>query len=329
MTSTTAAPTAAKTRLRPRLRTDGTIWFGAALFVLLLILNLASNPNTFGLANLPVTIGFAAPVILAAFAVTPTLLMGNGGIDLSVGPAIGLVNVVVVFYFATRLGLTNPAVLIPVALLLGAFIGLVNGVLVAFVRIQPIVATLGTYLACAGAALLVAPTPGGVVPVWLGSFANTLSFVPIVAAIIIWLVVRRLPFYEHLMAYGGDERAVYTSGISVKLLRIGAFVLGGLFAGIGGLSLSAVLGSADPTVGANYTTLGIAAAALGGVSLAGGRGGLFRALLGALTIFLLQNLLTFWNVSSFALQIAYGVVLVLAVAANGQIGELVKKVSRS
>ncbi|MCU1406056.1 MAG: transporter permease [Glaciihabitans sp.] len=315
--------------VRPHRRFDGTIIFGAALFAVLLVLNLVSNPNTFGPANLPVTIGFAAPIILAAFAVTPTLLLGNGGIDLSAGPVIGLVNVVVIYHVATRLGVTNPFVLVPVAVGLGALIGFVNGMVIAFVRIQPIVATLGAYLVCAGAALLIAPTPGGTVPAWLGTLAGPLSLVPIVAALGVWWLVRRVPFYEHLMAYGGDERAVYTSGISVKFLRVGAFTLGGFFAGLGGLSLSAVLGSADPTVGANYTTLGIAAAALGGVSLAGGRGGIMRALLGALTIFLLQNLLTFWNVSTFVLQVAYGLVLVLAVAVNGQIGELIKRMTRS
>lgn len=325
MSSATETPAIAAPRARSR--TDATVYFGAALFLVLLALNLVSNPSTFSMSNLPVTLGFAAPIVLAAFAVTPTLLMGNGGIDLSAGPVIGLVNVVVIYQVATKLGETSALVLVPVALGLGALIGAVNGALVAFLRVQPIVATLGSYLVCAGAALIVAPTPGGTVPSWLGTFADTLSFVPILAALAIWWGVRRLPFYEHLMAYGGDERAVYTAGISVRLLRVGAFTLGGLFAGIGGLSLSAVLGSADPTVGANYTTLGIAAAALGGVSLAGGRGGIVRALLGALTIFLLQNLLTYWNVSSFVLQIAYGVVLVVAVTVNGQIGELVRRLT--
>lgn len=306
---------------------DGTILFGVVLFVVLLLLNIISTPNTFSLHNLPVTIGFAAPIILAAFAATPAMLMGNGGIDLSVGPVMGLINVVVIFHFVERLGLSSPVVLIPVALGVGILIGLVNGLLVAIVRVQPIVATLGTYLIAAGLTIVIAPTPGGQVPAWLATWAGTFSFVPILLALLIWWGARQLPFYGQLMAYGGDERAVYTSGINVKVLRTGAFALGGLFAGIGGLALSAVLGSADPTVGTNYTMLGIAAAALGGVSLMGGRGGILRALLGALTIFLLQNLLTYWNVSTFLLQVAYGSVLVIAVSINGQLGELVKRIT--
>jgi ribose transport system permease protein len=130
------------------------------------------------------------------------------------------------------------------------------------------------------------------------------------------------------MAYGGDERAVYTSGISVNAIRMIAFTIGGAIAGVAGLSISAVLGSADPSVGPSYSLIGIAAAVLGGISLAGGRGGMGRALVGALTIFLLQNLLTFWNVSTFLLQVAYGLVLVAAVAINGQIGNVMSKLRR-
>ena len=322
--------TVAPGRLRSLLQrrpVDGAIVFGVALFIVLLLLNIASNPQTFGLEQLPVTIGFAAPIVLVAFATTPSLLMGSGGIDLSVGPVMGLVNVVIIYQLVERFDVKSPFILIPAALGIGVAAGLINGIIVAFIRIQPIVATLGTYLVYVGLTVLIAPTPGGQAPEWLATLAGTFSFVPIVVALLIWWGFRHLPFYEHLMAYGGDERAVYTSGINVKSIRIGAFAFGGLFAGLGGLSLSAVLGSADPTVGANYTLLGIAAAALGGISLAGGRGGMLRALLGALAIFLLQNLLTFWNVSSFVLQVAYGTILVVAVTANGQFSELVKRVS--
>ncbi|WP_354570241.1 ABC transporter permease [Glaciihabitans sp. UYNi722] len=311
----------------PTFRPDATVLFGLAVFVVLLIINLVVNPSSFDPVNLPSTIGFAAPIILCAFAATPSLLMGNGGIDLSIGPIMGLVNVVVVYQFATQWGVTSAGVLIPLALGLGALVGLVNGLIVAFVRIQPIVVTLGTYLVCAGLSPIIAPTPGGTIPDWLATLAGPLSIVPIVVAGLLWWGFRQMPLYEHLMAYGGDERAVFTTGISVPLVRISAFTIGGIFAGIAGLSLSAVLGSADPTVGTNYSLLGIASAALGGVSMAGGRGGMVRALVGALTIFLLQNLLTFLGVSTFLLQIAYGAVLVLAIAVNGQISELVKKVA--
>ena len=86
--------------------------------------------------------------------------------------------------------------------------------------------------------------------------------------------MKRLPYYEHLMAVGSDDRAAYTAGVPVAVVRFLAYVLAGLFAAVGGLSLTGLIGSADPNVAANYTLLAISAVALGGVSLAGGSGGL-------------------------------------------------------
>ena len=122
--------------------------------------------------------------------------------------------------------------------------------------------------------------------------------------------------YEQLMAVGSDDRAAFTAGVPVALVRFLAYVMAGLFAAIGGLSLTALIGSADPNVASNLTLLAISAVALGGVSLAGGSGGLAAAILGAVAIFLLQAALTFFNVSTFLLQIAYGLVLTLAVILN-------------
>ena len=315
-------------RLRPR-GLDPAIAFGAGFFVLVLIVNLATNASTFSPSNLGATVGLAAPVVLAALAVTPTLLVGNGGIDLSVGPVMGLVNVVVVYELFERARVTNPVVGVVVALAVGLVVGLANGLLVAYLRIQPIVATLGTYLVCSGVTLALLSTPGGSTPDWLSSLSGGASIIPILAVLGCWTVFVRRPVYERLMATGGDERAAFTSGIDTGVVRVIAYAIGGLLAGVAGLALSAVLGSADPTVGPNYTLTGIAAAALGGVSLAGGRGGMLRALVGALTIFLLQNVLTYLHVSPFLLQVTYGVVLVVAVALNGQADALFRRFRRA
>jgi ribose transport system permease protein len=310
---------------RRSLRVDPTSLFGAGLLVVLLILNLATNASSFAPANLAATFGLATPIILAAFAVTPSLLVGNGGIDLSAGPVMGLVDVIVVHDLIGQAGISDPVVVVVVALAAGLAVGLVNGVLIAYVRIEPIVATLGTYLACSGIALSLLPSPGGSVPDWLGQLAGGASVVTVLGALGVWWLFTRRPAYTQLMATAGDERAAFTSGIDTARIRVLAYMLGGLLAGIGGLALAAVLGSADPTVGPNYTLTGIAAAAFGGVSLAGGRGGILRALVGAVAIFLLQNLLTYLNVSPFLLDVAYGAVLVVAVAVNGQVGELLAR----
>jgi ribose transport system permease protein len=116
------------------------------------------------------------------------------------------------------------------------------------------------------------------------------------------------------MATGSDDRAAFTASVNVAAVRLMAYTLGGVFAGVASLSLTALIGSADPNVGPPYTLLAISSVALGGVSLAGGRGGLLGAAIGALNIFLLQSVLTFFNVSTFVLQVAYGAILVVAVS---------------
>lgn len=300
----------------------------AILFVILLICNVILNPARFAPANWGLVLGLAAPLLLAALAITVPFLAGRGSIDLSVGPAMGLINVTLIQVLMISGGITSPVIIIPAALILGLISGALNGLLAAFLRIQPIVATLGTYLIYSGLALTILPSPAGSVPPWLASMARGWSILPMGAAILIWLGIKRLPYYEMLMATGSDDRAAYTSGINVGLVRFIAYLLAGLFSGFAALSLTALIGSGDPNIGPGYTLMAIAAVALGGVSLAGGVGGLTAAFLGAADIFLLQSALTAFNVSTFVLQVAYGIVLVLAVCLNSdRIGNLFAKAS--
>ena len=288
----------------------------AALFVVLLALNLTLSPARFMPDSLGVTIGLASGLMLAAIASMPPILAGRGGIDISVGPLMGLVNVVIVRWLVEGLGLTTPALIVPPILLLGLLSGMLNGFLATMVRIQPIVATLGTSLVYAGLTLTIAPSPIGTVPAWIKVLAGPASIVPLALVALVWLALKRLPFYEQLMCVGSDDRAAFTAGIPVTAVRFLAYVLAGLFASVGGLCLTGLIGSADPNIAGTYTLLAISAVALGGVSLAGGRGGLLAAALGAADIFLLQTALTFFNVSTFLLQIVYGTVLAIAVALN-------------
>jgi ribose transport system permease protein len=130
------------------------------------------------------------------------------------------------------------------------------------------------------------------------------------------------------MAVGSDDRAAYTAGVPVALVRFLSYSLTGVFAGTAGLLLTALIGSADPNVGASFTLLAISAVALGGVSLGGGRGGLLAAGIGASDIFLLQSALTYFNVSTFVLQIAYGLILVASISLNGLTGLIERRKAR-
>ncbi|CCV07151.1 Inner-membrane translocator [Mesorhizobium metallidurans STM 2683] len=289
------------------------VGFAAVLLVILLAVNLTLGPARFQPGSWGALIGLAAPLIGAAIASTPVILAGRGGIDISVGPLMGFVNAVVIQVLFLGAGISSPLILVPAALLVGALVGAANGFLATIVRIQPIVATLGTYLILTGVTLTILPAPIGPAPAWLKALSGPLSMLPLAAMFIAWWLVRRTPYYDQLMAVGSDDRAAYTAGVDVTRVRFIAYVMTGILGGCAGLMLTALIGSADPNIGPTYTLIAIAAVALGGVSLAGGRGGVAGAAIGAIDIFLLQSVLTTFNVSTFVLQIAYGAILVLAV----------------
>jgi ribose transport system permease protein len=287
--------------------------FAVVLLVILLATNLVLNPARFQPSAWGTLIGLAAPLLGAALASAPVILGGRGGIDISVGPLMGFINAIVIQGLFLSAGISSPLLVVPAALLIGAAIGAINGFMATVIRIQPIVATLGTYLVLTGLTLTILPAPVGPAPEWLKAMSGTYSILPLSVMVLAWWLIRRLPYYDQLMAIGSDDRAAYTAGVDVTKVRLIAYVITGLFAAIAGLMLTALIGSADPNIGQNYTLIAVAAVALGGVSLAGGRGGLVGAAIGAVDIFLLQSVLTSFNVSTYVLQIAYGAILVAAV----------------
>jgi ribose transport system permease protein len=302
--------------------------FALALFAALMAVNVLLNPARFAPGAWGATIGLAAPLIAASIAATPAILGGRGGIDVSVGPLMGLVNALIVQTLIADAGISSPWAVIPAALAIGAVAGALNGFLAVLVRIQPIVATLGTYLIFTGLTLTIVPAPTGTVPHWIQSLSGPLSIVPLLAVAAAWLLLKQLPYYDQLMAVGSDDRAAYTAGVPVALIRFLSYCLSGVFAGTAGLMLTALIGSADPNVGASFTLLAISAVALGGVSLGGGRGGLLAAVIGASDIFLLQSALTYFNVSTFVLQIAYGLILVASISLNGLTAMIDRRMAR-
>ena len=262
----------------------------------------------------------AAPFVITAMAQTLPILSGDGGIDLSVGPLAGLVNAFITTVLVSR-GWSDPATIIGFTLGIGAASGALNGVLVAVVRVQPIIATLGTFLAYQGMTLEMLPQAGGAAPAWLRGVADSHYGVPGVLLVLLviavaWLTLERSAYRRNLLAVGGDSRAAYASGVDVARVRVLAYVIAGVLASTAGLVFSAALGSGDPSVGVPYTLTSIAAVALGGTSLAGGRGGLLGSAAAGMLLFLIQTLFTLAQVSIFYLQIAYGLILLGALALN-------------
>ncbi|RUU21935.1 ABC transporter permease, partial [Mesorhizobium sp. M7A.T.Ca.TU.009.01.3.2] len=183
--------------------------FAVVLLVVLLAVNLILSPGRFQPGSWGALVGLAAPLIGAAIASTPVILAGRGGIDISVGPLMGFINALAIQVFLGA-GISSPLVLVPAALLVGALVGAANGFLATIVRIQPIVATLGTYLILAGVTLTILPAPIGPAPAWLKALSGPLSMLPLALMFIAWWLVRRTPYYDQLMAVGSDDRAAYT-----------------------------------------------------------------------------------------------------------------------
>ncbi|MDR3496681.1 MAG: ABC transporter permease [Ancalomicrobiaceae bacterium] len=291
-----------------------------AALVIFLILNALASPAFLDPDNWNGLLVGAAPFIIIAMAQTPAILSGDGGIDMSVGPLAGVVNALVTVTLMSR-GWSDPISIIGCSLAVGVVSGLINGVLIAVVRVQPIIATLGTYLVYQGLAVEILPMAGGTAPEWLRDLAGTYAGVPgmvflfaLIAAA--WLLLERTAFKRNLLAVGGDARAAYSAGVNVAGVRILAYVISGVLAAIAGLAFTAALGSGDPRVGTPYTLTSIASVALGGVAMTGGRGGMLGAAAAGALLFLIQTLCTLAQVSIFYLQIFYGLVLIVALALN-------------
>ncbi len=290
------------------------------VLVVLLLANLIADSSFFAPDSWPATFASIAPYMLVAMAVTPAIMSGGAGVDLSVGPLAGFVAAVVVAKLVPN-GLGALWLAAPIAILIGAAVGLGNAVMTCYLRVPPIVATLGTYLVLSGGAIKVLPDPGGKAPGWLSALSGGIGPIPkiwlLIALVAVpWTLLQRSAYGRNLLAVGGDDRAAFTAGVSVERVRLVAYVSAGMIAAVAGLAFVSNLDSADPNVGPPYTLIALAAAPLGGVSLMGGRGGLLGAGIGGIVLFLVQHLLDSLGVSVFVTQMAYGVVLVLALAAN-------------
>jgi ribose transport system permease protein len=291
--------------------------------VLIVTIDIILLPTIINPVNLMSTLALLVPLILISMAATPSILSGGGGIDVSMGPIIAFINVAM-FTILPFMGITNPVMVIVTLLLFGAAIGTISGLLVTVGRLQPIVATLGVNLVLTGISVHLMPTPQGEIEPWLSVWARFIGPIPgplliVAITLISWGLLTRLPYHKALMAVGGDERSAFSAGINVNLVRTLAYTIGGFLGALAAIQLTAFIRAGDASVGNPYTMISIAAAALGGTSLAGGRGGMVGSLFGAMAIFFIQKLLSAMGVANFWYQVVYGAILVAALMSNSAI----------
>jgi ribose transport system permease protein len=266
----------------------------------------------------------ALPLAFAACA--QAIVVISGGIDLSIGSMMSLVNVV-----SARLMVGagfEHAVLISVLLVLAAaLIGALTGLTIVVTKVADIIVTLAMLFVLAGAALWVLTIPGGGVPVHYASLitVDTVGtkwlpaaiLVLLGAVVLLWATVRRSRPGLALYAVGSNRSAAYLAGVNVPAARIGAYAYSGAFAALGGLALSAASGLGDPHSGDIYTLNSVAAVVLGGVSLLGGVGGLIGPIAAAFVLTLVKTILIIKGVDQNWAQVIQGTLIVLVVMIGG------------
>lgn len=262
--------------------------------------------------------GLAISVLpLALAAAGQAIVVISGGIDLSIGSIMALTSVIAAASMKGQPEEFGIVVVVGV-LLLGLLLGAINGALVVLTRVPDIVVTLAMSYVWAGCALLVLKTPGGGSAKWLkdlviGSLGNEwipkAAVVLILVVALIWIPVRRSTLGLSIYAIGSNRLAAFRSGVPVSRTRIFAYVLTGLFGALGGLSLTASTGIGTPVPGP-YTLNSVAAVVLGGVALAGGRGGVFGAIVAVVILQLIRTDITFLNFNPNYATVTQGVILI-------------------
>jgi ribose transport system permease protein len=265
----------------------------------------------------------ALPLCFAAMA--QAIVVISGGIDLSIGSLMGVVNVLSareMVDMSFRQALAFSLLLLVLAALASAFTGLV----ITLTRIPDIVVTLGMLFVWQGVALWIMEIPGGGVPLEfsdlalanVGSTVIPMAAVVVFAALLVlWVPLRWLRPGLALYAVGSNRNSAYLSGIGVARTRVGAYLLAGVFTGLGGLALSASAGIGDPNSGAIYTLNSVAAVVLGGVSLLGGVGGLVGVIAAAYVLTLAKIILLLRGTDPNYANVYQGALIIFVVVIGG------------
>jgi ribose transport system permease protein len=285
------------------------------VFLLLLIVNAALQPRFFTLPVVKSNIMTFTPLILLAIA--QAIIVVSGGIDLSIGTGVTLINVTIASLMQDGTGSILLALLagLGVALVMGA----VNGICIGYLKMPPMVATFATSTIWYGAALLIMPQPGGYIPadyyrLYMASLFDLIpvSLIIIVAAVLIWQLIKTRRIYRYLYATGGNEGSAAANGIDTARTKLMAFLIASVFIALAAFSVTAQTASGDAHVGDSFALTSIASIVIGGIALAGGRGTVAGAILGASSLSLLMNIIFFANIPSLYQEFIKGLIIIIS-----------------
>jgi ribose transport system permease protein len=292
------------------------------LFVAVLGFTVSIHPS-YGPFDIQTLVVGAMPLAFAAVAQACVVLAG--GIDLSIGAMMAVANVVAARYMLNHD--FNTALLISALVLVGGTAaGAFNGFIALRTRVPDIVVTLAMLFVWGGVALLILPKPGGGAPDQFINLASGNFFTPwipnglvllIAVVAIVWVPVKLGRLGLAIYAVGSDRTAAFRRGVNVGWTRVFAYALGGFFAACGGLALLMSTGVGSPLAGSIYTLAGVSAIVLGGVSLAGGRGGIAGPIAAAFVLTMVPTDLILLGVDPNYGEVVQGVLIVLVVMAGG------------
>lgn len=304
-----------------------------ALFLVLLYFSIMA-PNFLSMANMVIMIKHVA--IYAFLAIGMTFVIVTGGIDLSVGSVVGLCGMVAggLIYHGLHLPMFGVTVyfhlpmVILITLFVGVLCGMFSGFLITRFNVAPFIATLGVLYIARGAAMLL--SGGSTFPNLVGKEelgntgfpllgSGTFISVPVSVWILIVLgaaaayIAAKTPLGRHIYSVGGNERAAKLSGVRVNRTKMFVYMFSGFCSAIAGLIIASQLVASHPATGEMFELTAIAAAVLGGTSLAGGRGSIGGTIIGAFVIGVLGDGMVMMGVSSFWQMVIKGLVIVAAV----------------
>ncbi|NWG20853.1 MAG: ABC transporter permease [Chloroflexi bacterium] len=296
--------------------------FALLLLIIALAVNILLQPNLVASATLNSNMRVFLPLILVA--IGQAVVMIGGGIDISVGAIVSVVNALL----ATQIGINGDpgtaTIMMGAALFVGMGAGAFNGLFVAYLRLQPIITTFASSFLFAGLALFILPNPGGGVPSLFTAFYREtillglpLALYVIALTLAAWALVRQTRYGRYLYAVGGKPDAAYETGVPVRAVQFSSYVVSGLMAALGGIAITLLTGSGNAQVGDPLTLSSITAAVIGGTPLSGGAGGIAGPIMGAVILGLVRNIISFANVETWWQTFVNAAIIVLALAMPG------------
>lgn len=328
MTSTTASWRESRSSPLRDLFGSQTLYVALALVAIAVIMSFTASNflSTGNLVNVGKNFSYIAIVAIGA-----TMVLIAGGLDLSVGSVMALTAISTVLFMNALAGTDLAAVpgltlflALGGGLLVAAFIGSVNGFLIAYIGLSPFVTTLGMLSVCRGLAYVITQgrgqAPGGPdVDLFYMITDGRVWGIPlpiiylVVLAVLVWFVLNHTRWGRHLFAIGGNERAAALTGVNVKRMKLSLYVISSMLAGFAGILLGGWLGSVPANLAFGYELRIIAAAVIGGANLAGGAGGPAGAIVGAALIEVIRNGLVLSRVNPYWQDTFVGVIIIFAI----------------